>query len=86
MRDFRIKKLHKLYRRMKYRSWIKGELKQAGGAEYLKRLEIDIGAEPGHFQRELEARLIPEKRSEGVDGATGQDLRLPPILTSLRKV
>jgi len=86
MRDFSITKLHELYRRMKHRSWIKGEMQQAGGAEYLKRLEIDIGAKPGHFQRELEARLIPEKRSEGINGATGPGLRLPPILTSLRKV
>ena len=79
------KKLHALYRQMKYRRWIRSQLEQAGGADYLRRLEVDIGAEPGHFRRELERRLIPERKAEGNGGAAGLDLHLPP-LTSLRKV
>ncbi|MTJ00546.1 MAG: hypothetical protein FH752_18220 [Marinobacter adhaerens] len=85
MRFPNSKKLQTLYHQMKYRRWIRNQLKQAGGADYLRRLEVDIGAEPGHFRRELERRLIPERKSEGNSGAAGLDLHLPP-LTSLRKV
>lgn len=86
MRYLNGKKLQELYRRMTYRKWIKSQLQQAGGEEYLKRLEVDIGAEPGHFRSELEKGLLPERKIEGSDGAAGLDLRLPPILASLRKV
>ncbi len=79
------KKLQTLYRQMKYRRWIRIQLQQSGGADYLRRLEVDIGAEPGHFRRELKRRLIPERKAEGNGGAAGLDLHLPP-LTSLRKV
>ena len=85
MRFPNSKKLHALYRQMKYRRWIRSQLEQAGGADYLKRLETDIGAEPGHFRRELEERLIPERKTESSDGAAGLNLHLPP-LASLRKV
>ncbi|MBC7184729.1 MAG: hypothetical protein H5U30_14300 [Marinobacter sp.] len=81
-----VKELHELYRRIKFRSWIERELQQAGGADYLKRLEIDIGVEPGHFRRELDEKLIPEKKSEGKDGAASLALRLPPIRALLRRV
>ncbi|WP_373000085.1 hypothetical protein [Marinobacter sp.] len=86
MRDLNVKKLHELYRRMKYRRWIKNQLQQAGGEDYLKRLEVDIGAEPGYFRRELEERLIPAEKSEGGKSAAGLNLRLPPLGTLLRKV
>ncbi|WP_296932227.1 hypothetical protein [uncultured Marinobacter sp.] len=85
MRFPNSKKLQTLYRQMKYRRWIRSQLEQAGGADYLRRLETDIGAEPGHFRRELEKRLISKRKAKGSDGAAGLDLHLPP-LTSLRKV
>lgn len=85
MRFLNGKELQDLYRRMKYRRWIKSQLQQAGGEDYLRRLEIDIGAERGHFRRELEESLIPEKKVGGGDGAAGLNLHLPP-LASLRKV
>jgi len=71
---------------MKYRSWIKRQLQQAGGAEYLRRLEIDIGAEPGHFRKELEEGLISGKKFGSINGATGRSLGLPPIRAYLSKV
>lgn len=86
MRYLNGKKLQELYRRMTYRMWIKSQLQQAGGDEYLKRLEVDIGAEPGHFRRELEKGLLPGRKAEPKDGAAGLDLSLPPILALLRKV
>lgn len=86
MRYLNGKKLKALYRRLRYRSWIKSQLQQAGGADYLERLEVDIGAEPGHFRRELEEKLITEKKSEGSKGATGLNLRLPPLSSSPGKV
>jgi hypothetical protein len=78
------KNLQHLYRRMKYRKWIKSQLQQAGGEDYLRRLEIDIGAEPGHFRRELEEKLIPEKKVEGGDGAADLHCHLPRLVL-LRK-
>jgi len=84
MRVLNSKNLQDLYRRMKYRRWIKSQLQQAGGEDYLRRLEIDIGAEPGHFRRELEERLIPEKKVECGDGAEGLHCHLPRLVL-LRK-
>jgi len=86
MRYLDVKRLQELYRRMKYRNWIKSQLQQAGGEDYLKRLEVDIGAEPGHFRRELKKSLASENIIEGNNGAAGLYLRLPPIRGSLRKV
>ncbi|WP_273205213.1 hypothetical protein [Marinobacter subterrani] len=86
MRYLNSKKLQELYRRMTYRKWIKSQLQQAGGEEYLKRLEVDIGAEPGHFRRELEKGLLPDRKIEGSNGAAGLDLHLPPIVALLKKV
>ncbi|WP_449286534.1 hypothetical protein [Marinobacter sp. PE14] len=86
MRYLNGRKLKELYRRIKYRSWIKSQLQQTGGEDYLKRLEIDIGAEPGHFRRELEEKLIPEKKTEGSEGAAGLNLRLPHLSSSPGKV
>lgn len=86
MWDIKGKQLQELYRRMKFRRWIKSQLQQAGGEDYLRRLEIDIGAEPGHFRRELGKKLIPEKKIGGRDGAAGLTPDLPPILATLRKI
>ncbi len=85
MHNINVSKLHELYRRMKYRSWIKRQLQQAGGADYLRQLEIDIGAAPGHFRRELENTPVSgEKIGKDAD-PTGVNLRLPSIHISLIK-
>ena len=71
------RKLQTLYRQMKYRRWIRIQLQQSGGADYLRRLEVDIGAAPGHFRRELKRRLIPERKAEGNGDQAGLDPHLP---------
>lgn len=85
MQKINASKLHKLYRRMKYRNWIRRQLQQAGGADYLRQLETDIGAAPGHFRRELEETLISGERAEKGADATGVKLRLPSMPMSLIK-
>lgn len=60
-----IRTLQQLFSQIKYRSWIRRQLNQAGGREYLARLERDIGAEPGHFQRELQKGLIRRRPQNG---------------------
>lgn len=86
MRYLNSKQLKELYRRLKFRRWINVQLQQAGGDEYLKRLEADIGVEPGHFRRELNKGLLPDRKNEDREGAAGLAKDLPPILTALRKV
>lgn len=79
------KQLRDLYRRMKFRRWIRDQLQQTGGDEYIERLEVDIGVEPGHFRRELEKGLLRERKARGSYGAAGPIADLPPILATLRK-
>lgn len=76
-----LEKLHELFSRMKYRSWIRSQLQQAGGEDYLKHLEVDIGAEPGYFRSELDKKLIPGKKraKEESNGAAGWNSPLPSI-------
>lgn len=67
MRLFHFISLHDAYRRLQHRNWIKRQLTQAGGADYLRRLEEDIGAEPRHFRNELEKPLFTVTRGATVD-------------------
>lgn len=83
MRQIHFRSFRKFVRRLQHRHWIRNQLAQAGGADYLRRLEEDIGAEPGHFRKALEAPLFSvnrgnsDSRRGASDGQSGWNLTLP---------
>lgn len=80
MRQFHFTSIREFVRRLQYRSWIRQQLAQAGGADYFTRLEEDIGAEPGHFRKELDKPLFAKHGS----GAGGRPVRWTVTLPSHR--
>ncbi len=83
MRQIHFRSFRNFVRRLQHRQWIRNQLAQAGGADYLRRLEEDIGAEPGHFRKALEAPLFSvnrgnrDSRRGASDGQHGWTLTLP---------
>ncbi|MBL3826215.1 MULTISPECIES: hypothetical protein [unclassified Marinobacter] len=54
------KKLKVWIDRYRFRSWIRSELQNQGGGEYLESLEIDIGVERDFFKNEAKKSIFKE--------------------------